>query len=188
MTKYYPDCMIDEESLSVDSNAGIISLGAVLFDLNKGMSDTRTFKMNIDMQEILDHPRFHVSSSTLSWWIGQNRQAWNAATSEQHPLEHVLKEFSTWLKAHTKPGQFDKQDFRLWSNGAGTDIPWLRNAYEAVGMDTPWLFWNERCYRTLKAMSSVKMEQVNNHDALADAKNQAHHLCEIFATEGFEIW
>jgi len=186
--KQYTDLMIDCETFSVDHNAGIISLGAVLFNLSRGMDDVQTFKMNIDMQEIINNPRFHVSASTLSWWIEQNKKAWIAATTEQYPLEHVLKEFKTWLRAYTKPGNYNKQDVRIWSNGAGSDIQWLRNAHEAEGLDTPWLFYNERCYRTVKAMSNVQMQRANDHDALADARNQAHHLCEIFATEGFKIW
>lgn len=189
--KQYTDCMIDFETLSVASNAAVISLGAVLFNVNKGIEDRKEFKLNIDMQEILNSPKFDVSASTLSWWIGQNRNAWNAATMGPQPLGKVLLDFSDWLFGnckHKEIGGEVKADVRLWSNGAGSDIPWLRNAYEAKSQKTPWLFWNERCYRTIKAMSSVQMQRANDHDALSDARNQAHHLCEIFATEGFEIW
>lgn len=188
MTKHYTDLMIDAETFSVDSNAGMISLGGVLFNVARGIEDRQEFKMNFDLQEVLDNPRFHTSASTLSWWVSQNQKAFKAATSEQYPVEHVLKEFSTWLKEYTKPGNWDKRDVRLWANGAGADTPWLRNYYEAYGIETPWIFFNERCYRTLKAMSKVPMLRANDHDALSDARNQAHHLCEIFATEGFEIW
>ena len=188
MTKYYTDLMFDAETFSVNSNAGMISIGAVLFNVAKGIEDRQEFKMNINLQEIIDNPRFHVSSSTLAWWITQNSKAFEAATTCPHPLYNVLFDFNEWLRAYTRPGKYEKQDVRIWSNGAGSDLPWLRNAYETLKLDTPWLFYNERCYRTVKAMSQVQMQRVNDHDALSDARNQAHHLCEIFATEGFEIW
>lgn len=47
----------------------------------------------------------------------------------------------------------------------------------------PWPHWNDRCYRTLKAMRpDVKMERTGtHHNAVDDATSQARHALALLA-------
>lgn len=54
----------------------------------------------------------------------------------------------------------------------------------AAGLEQPWAFWNDRCYRTLKARSELKIARTGtHHNALDDAKSQALHLITIWRAE-----
>lgn len=68
--------------------------------------------------------------------------------------------------------------FTIWSNGASFDIPILANAFRKAGMNVPWKFWNERCFRTVKSIYSDIKSPVTEtaHNALDDAMNQLQHL------------
>jgi exodeoxyribonuclease VIII len=69
----------------------------------------------------------------------------------------------------------------VWGNGADFDNVILGNAYLAVNKPRPWSFWNNRCYRTVRAMAPNidYVRPVIAHHALHDARAQALHLIEI---------
>ena len=161
---------IDLETLGVGNAPVLLSLGAV--------KHTRT--------EILD--RFHVridpascpepmkiDAGTVEWWLqdeqSQARQALLA--HEKVDLASALVGFAQWL-GDTPIG--------VWGNGATADNVWLRNAFAAAGLECPWPFWVDRCYRTMKNQVLVQVEREGtHHDALADAEYQARHLMAIWA-------
>jgi exodeoxyribonuclease VIII len=86
-------------------------------------------------------------------------------------LAVALQRFTLWLP----------NDCKLWGNGASFDNAILANAYAALKMEQPWAFWNDRCYRTIKAMHPKQKQQHlgTHHNALDDAISQAEHLIAI---------
>ena len=69
----------------------------------------------------------------------------------------------------------------IWGNGAAFDNVILRTAYERLGLKAPWNFWDDRCFRTVKALHP-EVEYVKSgaaHNALDDAKNQALYLMKV---------
>ena len=66
----------------------------------------------------------------------------------------------------------------VWGNGATFDNVILRNAYQKTGLDCPWPFWQDRCYRTLKNLAPDidRPELGTLHQALNDATVQAQHM------------
>ena len=70
-------------------------------------------------------------------------------------------------------------DAEIWGNGASFDPVLWGSAYDAMHHPRPWRFWNERCFRTVKALYPhvpVPPRSGTHHNALADALHQALHL------------
>ena len=159
--------MIDVETLDTRSTAVILSIGAVEFGPS-GLG--RTFYQNIDIDTCFAHG-LTASASTLKWWMGQSPEARDEAFADYAPsLYAVLQDFID---------AFDWRDKRVWANGADFDLPIVGNALRAVGLSEPWLFYNSRCYRTLKntipkaVYNALKIEPRLAHNALEDAIAQA---------------
>jgi exodeoxyribonuclease VIII len=91
-------------------------------------------------------------------------------------LPYGLKLFADWLP----------KNVLVWGNGASFDNAILAQCYRAVGMDFPWKFWNDRCYRTLKNLVlDVPFERTGtHHNALDDARSQAIHASAILRRMG----
>lgn len=85
----------------------------------------------------------------------------------------MLRGFAQW---------FDDAD-EVWANSPSFDCELLEAAYDAVGLEAPWDFYQERDYRTLSSLPvavDVEFEGVE-HDALDDAKHQALVAAETLA-------
>jgi len=152
--------MIDIETLGLEPGASIISIGAVRFD-TAGLGET--FERSISMTSN-EQAGMTIDAETVEWWVGQD-----AAASEQlvggDRLGPVLRDFAQWV---------DDAD-EVWANSPSFDCDLLEAAYDAVGLEAPWDFYQERDYRTLSSLpvaADVEFDGVE-HDALDDAKHQA---------------
>ncbi len=169
-----PDVMLDLETMGNGPNAAIVAIGAVEFDpVNRILG--RDFYQVIDLETAVRAGGV-IDASTVMWWLRQSDAARNCICSEGQPLQQVLVEFGAWLAAMA-------EDVKVWGNGAAFDNVILAQAYRHSDLTVPWRHWNDRCYRTMKAMrSDVKMERVGiHHNALNDAESQALHLMAILA-------
>lgn len=169
--------MIDLETLSTQPNAVVISIGAVIFSPETGEVGPE-IKFNV-MSESSQDAGLHIEAKTVQWWFSipqAARDRLNDPTPQT--LLSALESLNMWLLS--KAGT----DFFIWGNGATFDNVILRNAYKAVNLHAPWPYRRDACYRTMKAMfPHVKLEQKGTpHDALDDARHQALHLCQIFAS------
>ncbi len=168
----HSEVMIDLETLSIRPNACILSIGAARFYPREiGVMDH--FEVFVDPRSCAD-AGLHIDADTVMWWMHGDR---DLARKElmacpRLPLRTALLMFTEWLKG----------DRPVWGNGATFDNVVLRNAYEACGILTPWTYWNDRCYRTMKSQyPDVKMvRKGTHHSAAADAVSQAVHLQSIF--------
>ena len=160
--------MVDLETLGNGSNAVIIAIGAVMFD-HTGIGDT--FYTNVSPQSCVD-VGLQMDVSTVMWWMQQTEQSRSIFKKVSSPLKTALDDFALWYP----------EGAALWGNGATFDNVILANAYRAVGVEQPWAYWNDRCYRTLKNLyPHVKLERTGvAHNALDDAKSQALHAARIF--------
>lgn len=161
--------MVDLETLGTANNSVIISMGAVAFD-NEG-NTLSTFYRRIDPQSCVD-AGLKVDVSTVMWWMKQSDAARAAFNEKGVPLQIALEEFYLWFP----------EDACLWGNGATFDNVLLTNAYKALGMKTPWPYWGDRCYRTVKALYpeiAAGPFEGAAHNALDDARHQTKHLLKI---------
>lgn len=172
--KKYKHVMCDVETLGTTADSVIMSIGAVRFDLNSDALDDEGFYASISIESNLEHGR-KLSEDTLCWWLKQSPEAQQVFHEPKQALEGVLEDFTTW---------FAGSDY-IWSNGADFDIPMLAHAYSQLGWQTPWKFFNARCFRTFKsqpfAERAKKPEAIVKHNALDDAVAQARHAQAIQA-------
>lgn len=180
MSKQLINVMVDLETLSTQANAGILAIGATVFKTNfDDRAGNYTYYQKASMASC-EAAGMHISKATLDWWGKQQVAARMEAFSGTLDIKKVLEEFAYFLmtiKSDTK------QDIALWGNGADFDNSILADAYDRFGMELPWKYTNNRCFRTLKnVFSFVKPDDFVGvkHNALSDAKNQAAHAEKIF--------
>lgn len=177
------ECMVDLETLGNRNDAVILSIGACLFRPNGDGVASDAFEVFVDPKSCVDSGLV-MDTSTVMWWMGSGckNDAERAKMNEARdlmvekqtkavPLRTALARFSAWFGG----------DKPIWGNGATFDNVILRNAYRAAGLDCPWQFWNDRCYRTMKNLApDVKLQrQGTHHSAMWDAISQAVHLQQI---------
>ena len=163
--------MIDLETLGKTPDAAIVSIGACRFDQNGVGEDT--FYRQISLQSTVDGGA-KIDPSTVIWWMQQSDDARQAIISGRDDEFEALCDFRGWIKAEKISG--------VWGNGAAFDNVILSQAYLRYGQEAPWPFWLDRCYRTMKAGSRVRLvREGTHHNALDDAITQAKHLIEIWA-------
>lgn len=172
------DVMLDLETMGNKPGAAILAIGAVKFNQG-GILDR--FYCAIDLQSCLN-AGLKIDASTVMWWLNQSDEARAALHQDRtYHISEALIMFRRWLWVNVDsgliPGQFE---FNVWGNGADFDNAMMACAYAAIGEELPWKFWCNRCYRTLKSMSSIKIERRGtHHNALDDAESQALHLLRI---------
>ena len=179
----YTDCMIDLETLGTKPGCVILSIGAVLFDLDTGeIGDT--FYSPISKSSCLIHG-LTIDPVTVEWWARRDNTDAYAVIADANspcapPLMCVLASFSEWLIMHS----VSRADRRIWGNGAAFDQPILAEAYRLAGIQLPWVFWNEMCFRTIKNLRpDIPMEKSGvQHNALADAQQQTIHLIKLLTS------
>lgn len=169
--------MLDLETLGTRPGCAILSIGAVAFDPYAG-------KLGAEFYEVVSTPSCEAKGlvkdqSTLNWWSGRSAEAQKVlqeAAESKQGLGAALIKFTGYLQ------QFGKRDLFVWGCGADFDQPIISACFDKCGLPTPWLFYNNRCYRTLRALANVKADPPRHgtyHHALDDAKTQAYQANNI---------
>lgn len=181
--------MLDLETLGKTIRAPIIQIGAVsavedetgLWTYNEGHG----FVLNIDFDAAI---RNRVpDGSTILWWMQQSEQARQGIIDGQEVartnVASVLRDFAAIIYAEKAIAK--AEEVYVWGNGASSDNAWLNDLYETNGIQTPWEYWGNMCYRTMKNFNRDIPKpafQGVAHDALDDARNQMAHLVLIMNT------
>lgn len=170
------DVMIDLETMGTGPRAAIVAIGAVEFDPEAGTCGER-FQLAVDLGNAVAMGG-EMDASTVLWWMQQGDDARAAFSRGGVPLSQALVAFTAWLASRGVP-----DSLRMWGNGAGFDNVILASAYKAAGLQQPWRHWNDRCYRTVKAMHPhIKLQRIGtHHDAADDAESQARHLLDMLS-------
>lgn len=173
-------CMLDLETMSNGNRAAIIAIGAVIFDARNVEQEGFYAQVSLDSSVAQG---MEMDTSTILWWLQQSDAARAAFKNNEkaQSLATVLNDFAIWLE------QF--HDVQMWGNGAAFDNTILSAAYRKCGQVQPWKFWNDRCYRTMKALfPDVQCARFGtHHNALDDARTQAWHLIEICEKHGVKL-
>lgn len=168
--------MLDIETLGNGNKAVLFAIGATKFSLEKGSSfETQNFYVTINPQSCID-AGLEMDLSTILWWMKPEQNAARdelvRSGTEGLDLATALDGFARWV-----PG---KENLRgVWGNGATFDNVIVRNAYKAVGLNCPWSFREDRCFRTVKNLyPHVEWDPSEGtvHNALDDAVSQTRHL------------
>jgi hypothetical protein len=162
--------MIDIETLGTRPGDTILSIGAVKFTAEEGI--TEEFYVTID-PETCKAAGLRAQKSTLEWWEKQSPEARAAAFKGEVSLNVALTKLTMWMPP--------LDSVLVWGNGANFDNTLVAAAYRAMKMDVPWHYWNDRCYRTIANMFlKTRVERVGTgHHALDDAKTQTLRLLKM---------
>lgn len=168
------DVMLDLETMGNGPDAAIVAIGAIEFDPTAGTLG-RTFYRGVSLETAV-RGGGKIDAATVMWWLRQSDEARKDIAGEGCPQNQVLIEFGTWLYGLG-------EDVKVWGNGAAFDNVILAQAYRRAELTVPWPHWNDRCYRTLKALRpEVKIERTGtHHNALDDATSQARHALALLA-------
>jgi exodeoxyribonuclease VIII len=183
--------MLHIETLGKGNYACVTSLSAVKFDPNdrtewggeplKPSKEMDKFYVDIDL-ESAQKIGLRIDASTVLRWMAPEREAARQALilGERVDIRSALDGFSQWYGPHPLP---------TWGNGAAFDNVIVRNAFELLDMDCPWKFWDDRCYRTMKAcFSASRPPNIGSlQTALDNTVWQAQYLQNIVARLGVKL-
>lgn len=176
------DIMIDLETMALTPDAVIRSIGAVEFDLDKDEVNGSTFYCNVNQLSCVRYGLV-VNPQTEQWWASQSEEARKAFEMPTPvDLQIALYWLHEWITQQSAAGPV-----RIWSHGAGFDLPILRYAAYRVGYPSPWSYKNERDTRTLFHLAHMALPEFTestifpfkygvHHNALDDAICQARQV------------
>lgn len=182
------DVMLDLETLDTSPTASILSIGAVAFNWT-GVTSER-FYIVIDRASCRE-AGLSESQATVDWWARQGEAAQKVFDEDNVPLADALDSFSRWIQSLG-----GIKSIKMWGNGSDFDNVILTNAFNAVNIKLPWMFYNNRCYRTARdlflrggllplpesnavQMIGDMMRLGTHHHALDDAVFQATNLISL---------
>lgn len=171
------DVMVDLETLGTGPGCAILSIGAVAFDPATGaLGEAFYLAVNTRSCRALG---LREEAGTIAWWDRQSPEARGVladAETSQASVADALADFGRFLARFGGP-----RAVRLWGNGADFDNAILAFLYQRLGVEPPWSFWNNRCFRTLKNLHPIPAppRTGTHHNALDDARHQVEHACLI---------
>lgn len=161
--------MVDCETLDIGERPVLLSIGAVVFDESQ-IHDY--FEYFIDKETAI-RESFTVSQATLDWWDQQDSVARTYAFGGEGDIKEALKALVKFYELN--------ECTEIWSKGSLADIRWINNALDYFGIERPWKYYKEFCFRTLlKSVPKFDMPFVGMpHNALDDAIHQAKQFIQI---------
>jgi hypothetical protein len=169
------DIMVDVESLSLDPNAHILSIGAAKFDRNTG-EIKKEFYVVINQSAV----NGDIDAATISWWMRQDNRArdaiWGVDVETTALLAKALHRLSVFVYAPVDP--------IIWQRGT-MDYVWLEQAYKREGLKPMWKHSQWHDQRTVCNMAGgVKRDRPVRHHALGDCIDQIDDLVLAFKKIG----
>lgn len=179
--------MIDLETLGVQPNAQILSIGAVKFDplvINKDFDLQDQFYCRIDLDSC-ESFNFSIDQSTIDWWSKQSPEAIDEAfnSDDRIDIRSAIDDFYKFCWGCSK----------VWSNGAGFDIVILETVFKRLQKAVPWRYWQVMDCRTWNELGRAvpEVETGVKHNALDDAVAQAQRvqlIAELLRSKGLEFF
>lgn len=149
--KQYKETVVDLETLGDGSDAHIVSIGAVKFNLEDNdtyeeldLNFDRTFYEKISLHIF----NGGISAGTLQWWFAQSDEA-----------RAVFKKSDTQVDISKALAYFNRftENRNVWGNGNMFDNVILRSAYKKWQMAPTWNFRQDLDMRTLRYIALAKV-------------------------------
>jgi 3'-5' exoribonuclease-like protein len=180
----FNNVMLDLETLSTRSDACIIQIAAIAFDIETGELGPR---FNAYVNEPDAALRGYVDTDTIAWWLQQRVASAMGVrlqpSSGALPLSDALTRFADWVRG--LGCAFN--DLRVWAHGASFDVPILLSAYSRAGREAPFRYRAPRDTRTLYEAAGMGEGQrrapdpEREHDAQYDCEYQIAQVVEAYA-------
>lgn len=176
--------MPDLETWGNAPGCAISAIAVVPFD-EEGLRTP--FYRRIDLQSCMD-AGLTVNASTIEWWMRQSDEARaeQVAPESRIPLRQALDELDDFFFGWEQL----KSRRIMWGNDPSFDNAVLGIAYDVLGLERPWQFRNNRCYRTIKECFpciSEPAREGTHHKALDDATHQARHVLDILTSPVYRL-
>lgn len=184
------DIMLDVETLGNNDAPVLLQLAARAFKIEEGTTSLGEFNMLINPQSC-NRVGLKCNGDTMDFWLAQDNQVIQdvlvQALSLGFDLEHTLVEFSDWVLGMKK--KYNAKKVRMYGNGPSADCTWVRSAYKAAKIETPWKYWDDVCVRTyvdigIRAFNFNPKKDMpftgNKHNALDDCQHQINYVVAIY--------
>lgn len=158
--------VVDIETLSLSTEAAILSIAAVPFNPNGGPFEGGQCLVekegDLFLHDVAELEPFyevinatscalqgmHIDMNTVNWWAGQSEEA-KAELLSREPMRigEAMNAFHNYLVG--MQNAYDAEII-VWAQGSDFDFPVLKNAYRRVMKDAelPWKYWQQRDART----------------------------------------
>lgn len=157
--------VLDLETLGTGDSAAVASIGAAFVG-----GPSRVWR--IDIEEAKRNGGT-VTQDTLDWWEKQRAEAREELTGTLSTFQAVSE-----LKIWAQSMGFDRNS-TIWGKGPSFDCVILKNAMQRVWVPPFWMFWQERCVRTVLQMVPEAAElafEGTPHRAEDDARHEARQV------------
>jgi hypothetical protein len=175
------DVVVDIETLGTQPGCPIIQIGLCGFNVyDASFTPLISEAYRIPLSAIQGKDK--ISGDTLEWWFQQSSGAVAEMVSGASGLCATKPTEVSMLIAFAQEIAPHIQQANLWGNSHSFDLVLIEAALARHGMEKPWSFRNERCYRTLREeLYWVKADPFigTKHTALHDAYNEAAHLHKL---------
>lgn len=183
--------VIDLETLSLRTDAAIVSIGAVALDSN--LKVCGQFHCHVDIQECLAQG-MRVDADTLSWWIAQEEMIRNSLHTKGFSLDLAIDSFSWWLNIGNEECD-PRSRCQIWANGPEFDCSILKEAFFRIYSNqrrsfSIWNYQNVQSIRTLWLLNEkFKLgckytDDLPKHNALFDAYREALFVRDVLRALG----
>ena len=167
--------MLDLETLGTDSNAVIISISAIVFDLKTGKTGA-AIEIGVDVLEQMLNGGI-VDNDTISWWANQNKET--KGSLYRLGSISVKRALSMLNKFITEHAACDFNTCKLWGNGSVFDNVILRNLYKRTDIQFVLPYWCDMDVRTLVCLTNTNTRDFKfvgiKHNGIDDCKHQINY-------------
>lgn len=163
------EIMIDIETLGTSHKAPVISIGAVIFDINKTYG---LFYATLNIPEQINSQIRVVDFETIKWWMNQDKKAKAVFKEDTTKVVDALKGLATFIENAA-------DEVYIWANGPSFDVSILESLYKDFNLPIPWKYSKIMDFRTVKRFlgKDFKIEYSGvSHNALDDAQTQVKYI------------
>ena len=174
--------MTDIETLSKSNKPVLLEIGAAKFNASEIID---TFHIGIDPRDCQRYG-LELDADTVMWWLDPKRDEARKRQAEMGRIDlfAALDGFAMWVR-DTPEGELGSN----WGKGATFDNVKLKSAFDACGLEYPFGYRQDECYRTMaNRFPDVEYAQIGTaHSGVDDAVSQATHLQLICKAHGIKL-
>lgn len=173
--------MLDIETYGTSSNAVVVSISAVIFDMKTGEIGEE-FEIGLDINEQVIKGGI-IDQETIDWWDKQSGEAKSELNRLlKEPVYDALTSFNNFISRNfTAPSKI-----KLWGNGATFDNVIVRNLYERQGIVFKIPYYADMDVRTLVYLNKINTRGFTfdgiKHRGIDDCKHQIKY-CTSYTGE-----
>lgn len=173
------DLMIDLETFGTKSNAVVVSISVVVFDMATGDTSS-VFDIGVDIKDQLVNGRF-IDKDTIEWWSKQSLQAKESLCEiDSMPTALALNSLNAFITNNFK----DLKNVNLWGNGATFDNVIIRSLFSDFNIDFVLPYWCDKDVRTLTYLTGINPKDFEfkgtAHKGIDDCLHQINYCSNGF--------